>query len=1160
MLSPLTVGAPSPALASPPIIWVKQANAVLDQGPGGSWDSTCIGAKCVIQNGNLYELWYAGGTQPTRAENIGYANSTDGLAWTKGGGVVLGGGLPGSWEAAGVSEPVVILDGATYKMWYTGFDGFSGISATNAQIGYATSPDGVTWTKYTQNPVMAFGGAGSWESAGVFPCTVLNEDGEYRMWYAGWDGLHVQVGFATSPDGLTWTKYGSNPILTVGAGGAWDGNHVTHFSVVNVSGIFQGWFGGDNGFNWGIGHAVSADGLSWNKDQNNPVLAPQGTGWESHDNMDPWVIYNGTGYKMWFSGVSNFFDPWVYSFGYADTVAPQPAAPVAPADDALTNDTRPRLDWKFTDSGGGNETSAFRVQVAGDAAFTCVTVDSGRIRSAASSYVTGKVLADGRWYWRVRVWDGNGLGGDWSASRRIRMDATPPANPTDIRSSSHQTGNWTKVATIKVNWTVPPGGDPGSGYNGFSVIWDTSPDTVPDSVVDSMATDSTSPPMPESGSVYFHLRARDGAGNWNLSAAHFGPFYIDPTPPANPLFVDSTSHAPGRWSNDTTVDIFWSGAGDRLSGIGGYSTSWDELPDALPPARATLDAGSWNATSPQLADGQDWYFHVRTMDSARNWNGSAATAGPFWIDAAPPDNPLTVASSSHVPGNWSNVRTVAMGWSAADDSMSGVQGYSFLWDRTPGTLPSERLVLGGDSLSTTGGPLADGDGWYFHLRAQDRAGNWNSTAVHAGPFRIDATAAANPPSLSSPGHIPGSPSNDSTVEVAWSGADGGQSGLGGYSLLWDRRPGTVPPETVNAGAGAVNATSAPLADGDWYFHIRAVDGAGNWAPDAVHGGPYRINTSVPPPPDLPPVILALSGPQNLSINATGDVNFSVEAADPEGRVLGYRWSENGQTLGTASNLSFEFAPGQHTVTLEVDDGTNRLRHDFNFTVMPPPAPPEPEVVPDEGSAGGVVALMEGPTIYVAASSLAAPFLLLGLFATSGEWFKYRFILFFLPLYTRLHKEELLDHELRGILRGYILADPGIHYNELVRQVKMANGTVAYHLSTLEREGIIKSRRDGVLKRFYPAEMRLATLPVRLTGVQLLILKAIQKQEGQNQRAIAESLDIPYLNVHRHINKMVRQKVLRLEKTGISTKCFTEGDWQRFDPGVNNSRAPAPLTV
>lgn len=1140
--------------------WVKRASAVLDQGPGGSWDSTCIGSKCVIHNGDLFEMWYAGGAKPTIAEKIGYANSTDGLAWTKSAGAVLGGGMPGSWESAGISEPVVLLDGATYKMWYTGFDGFIGISATNAQIGYATSPDGVTWTKCAQNPVMGFGGAGAWDSAGVYPSTVLKEDGEYKMWYGGYDGLHVQLGFATSPDGLTWTRYASNPILTVGAGGAWDENHVTHFSVVNVSGTFQGWFGGDSGFSWGIGHAVSADGLNWNKDANNPVMAPQGTGWESHDNMDPWVIYNGTGYKMWFSGVTDLFDPWVYSFGYAETVPPQPATLAAPADDALTNDTRPRLDWKFTDSGGGNETSAFRVQVARDAAFACVTADSGRIRSAATSYVPGKALADGRWYWRARVWDGNGLGGDWSASRKVRIDATPPANPTDIRSSSHQTGNWSKVAIIKVDWTVPAGGDPGSGYDGFSTLWDSSPTTLPDCAVVSAGTSSTSPAMPESGGVYFHLRARDVAGNWNRSAAHFGPFCIDPTPPANPLFVDSASHVPGRWSNDSAVEVFWSGADGSLSGIGGYSTSWDEQADALPPARATLGAGSWNATSPLLADGQSWYFHVRAMDGAGNWNGSAATAGPFWIDTAPPDDPHGVWSSSHAPGNWSNVRTIVMNWSAGEDGMSGIGGYSFLYDRRPDTVPPGELAVGGDSLSSASTALADGDGWHFHLRAQDRAGNWNGTAVHAGPFKIDATAPANPSSLSSASHVPGMASNESTVEISWPVADGGASGLGGYSLLWDRRPGTLPPETVNAGADAVNSTSPPLADGDWYFHIRAVDGAGNWAPDALHGGPFRINTTVPPPPDLPPVIIGLSGPQNVSINATGDINFSVQAVDPEGKALGYRWSENGQTLGTASDLSFEFLPGQHTVTLEVDDGAHRLTRDFNFTVLPPPAPPEPETIPDEGSAGAAPALMEGPTIYVAASSLVAPFLLLGLFATSGEWFKYRFILFFLPLYTRLHKEELLDHELRGILRGYILADPGIHYNELVRQVRMANGTVAYHLSTLEREGIIKSRRDGVLKRFYPAEMRLSSLPVRLTGVQLLILKAVQKQEGQNQRAIAESLDIPYLTVHRHINKMVRQKVLRLEKAGISTRCFTEAEWQSFDPGENNSRAPAPLTV
>ena len=44
-------------------------------------------------------------------------------------------------------------------------------------------------------------------------------------------------------------------------------------------------------------------------------------------------------------------------------------------------------------------------------------------------------------------------------------------------------------------------------------------------------------------------------------------------------------------------------------------------------------------------------------------------------------------------------------------------------------------------------------------------------------------------------------------------------------------------------------TSNSLADDDdWYFHVRAVDDAGNWAAGAAHLGPFKIDTAAPTNP------------------------------------------------------------------------------------------------------------------------------------------------------------------------------------------------------------------------------------------------------------------------------------------------------------------------
>jgi DNA-binding transcriptional ArsR family regulator len=1140
------------ARASSPMTWVRYAgNPVFTQGSSGDWDCACVGTKAIVIEAGQYTIWYGGSDEAYHVTKIGCATSTNGLNWTKDSQPVLQPGSAGSWDSRGVAHPAVLKEGATYKMWYAGFDGYSGGIVTNAKVGYATSSDGRLWTKHAGNPVMAGGPTGEWDEAGVIVNTVLKENNLYKMWYSGLNWSHTEIGYATSADGVIWTKYPTNPIFTEGAPGEWDGVDVGHFTVANVSGGYHAWYDGDDGSNWNIGHATSTDGLHWARDPGNPVIPYGGSIWESASTIDPFVLYDGAAFRIWYGSTSDITDPWSYFFHYAETMRPSSPSPIAPADDILTNDSRPEFSWSFRDLDGNNSSSAFQLQLADDSDFSRISYDSGRVRSVASGHIPGMDLADGSYYWRAMAWDLNDIGSNWSSPRRLRLDVTPPANPSGLSSTTHSIAGWSGRTDITVRWTVPAGGDTGSGYEGFSIAWDSSGSTIPDTTVELWGNATTSPSMPEGDSIYFHIRAEDRAGNWNQSAVHLGPFWVDPAPPGNPLELRAIGHSAWNWSNDSVIEMTWSGAEDGLSGMGGYSILWDDWPDSQPPASACLASGVDANLSPPLEDGGSWYFHIRAVDAAGNWNQTAVHSGPYWIDTGSPSSPSGLVSESHAIRTWSNLTVVNMSWSAARDALSGVGGYALVWDTSPGTVPPARLDLGAATLGASSPPLSDGASWYLHLRAADAAGNWEEGAVHSGPYYLDTAPPGEPMNLTSTSHVVGQWSPRNIVDITWSAADGGPSGISGYSYVWDNAPDTLPPEVPDTGGDVLTASSPSFPDGgDWYFHIRARDGAGNWAPGAATSGPYRINTTPVPPPDMAPVIINSTGPDNINIRFSGDLDFSVEAYDPEGKDLAYRWSENGTLLGTGRNLTCRFPPGQHYIELEVSDGLQKATKIYSFTLLPQPSAHVGE--------GGLLATI--PAGYVAAGAVSVVALIGASMLAGAEAVKYRFMLFFLPLFTRLHKEQILDNELRGMIRGFIKADPGIHYNELVRQIKAANGTVAYHLMTLEREGIIKSRRDGVLRRFYPGEMRLLEIPVRLSGVQLLILKTVQRQEGLNQRKVAEALDIPYLTVHRHINKMVRLKVLRLEKAGISTRCFVEGDWQRFDPGENNSKAPAPLTL
>jgi hypothetical protein len=406
-------------------------------------------------------------------------------------------------------------------------------------------------------------------------------------------------------------------------------------------------------------------------------------------------------------------------------------------------------------------------------------------------------------------------------------DTTPPDTTMQL-SSTHPSG-WSNDRTVDVTWSGAS--DSGSGVDGFSYEWSQSAMTTPDMTkeAEETAAGTTSPSLAD-GEWWFHLRTRDNAGNWS-GAVHLGPLRIDATAPGNPDLAPS--HTPDGWSNDPTVDVTWSGATDLHSGVDGFSYAWTQTAATTPDMTKEGEETAAGTTSPALADG-DWWFHLRTRDNAGNWSG-AVHRGPFRIDTTAPSNP-TLSTPSHTLGAWSSQQTAVVEWKSRPD----VDGYSYEWSQSAATVPDE-VKDAEESREREASPRPDGS-WWFHLRTLTDTGAW-SHPDHVGPFLIDTTPPSSPVASSS-SHTPGAPSGDPTIDVAWHAADP-TSGLAGYSVEWSPDASTVP-DAVADTTGA-SSTSSKLADGAWWFHVRAADNAGNWGTPA-HVGPFRIET---PPPSQP---------------------------------------------------------------------------------------------------------------------------------------------------------------------------------------------------------------------------------------------------------------------------------------------------------------------
>ncbi len=276
--------------------WAKYAaNPILSPSPG--WSPAWTIAPDVLYENGIYKMWYQGCTSSVCS--IGYATSSDGTTWTPYAGNPVLASNSSSWDTS-IALPRVIHDGTVYRMWYAG----NGPLAI--RIGYATSSDGIHWTKYSTWPV--FNGTMAWDSGAANTPAVVKVGTLFVMYFSGTNGsggYSYSMGRATSGDGVHWTEYSGNPVLV--AHGGWEGNrvHPSWFSVA-ASGYDLYYSGGTVGTPVQIGHATSPDGLVWTEDTANPVLRPDSAGsWDQWAVAHPYLITVGTQTRMYFTGYND---------------------------------------------------------------------------------------------------------------------------------------------------------------------------------------------------------------------------------------------------------------------------------------------------------------------------------------------------------------------------------------------------------------------------------------------------------------------------------------------------------------------------------------------------------------------------------------------------------------------------------------------------------------------------------------------------------------------------------------------------------------------------------------------------------------------------------------------------------------------------------------
>ncbi|MCG6923824.1 MAG: glycosylase [Acidobacteria bacterium] len=237
--------------------WVPYGEDPLFAGTGGdTWDREIRERGFVLREGDAWRLWYTGyNTERAKAMFLGYATSPDGLVWTRHPGNPV---FDGTWT----EDVHVLKHEGVYFMFAEGWHDVAHL---------LTSPDGLRWEEQGSLDIRTRSGEPL--SPGPYGTpTVWLEDGTWNLFYERGD---KGIWLATSTDRRVWTNVEDTPVIGLGPD-AYDRHAVALNQVVRYQGRYYGvyhanadpeWKGP-----WTTCLAASDDLVHWEKYPGNPVI------------------------------------------------------------------------------------------------------------------------------------------------------------------------------------------------------------------------------------------------------------------------------------------------------------------------------------------------------------------------------------------------------------------------------------------------------------------------------------------------------------------------------------------------------------------------------------------------------------------------------------------------------------------------------------------------------------------------------------------------------------------------------------------------------------------------------------------------------------------------------------------------------------------------
>jgi DNA-binding transcriptional ArsR family regulator len=143
------------------------------------------------------------------------------------------------------------------------------------------------------------------------------------------------------------------------------------------------------------------------------------------------------------------------------------------------------------------------------------------------------------------------------------------------------------------------------------------------------------------------------------------------------------------------------------------------------------------------------------------------------------------------------------------------------------------------------------------------------------------------------------------------------------------------------------------------------------------------------------------------------------------------------------------------------------------------------------------------------------------------------------LFSRVQPPVLLEHPGRSRLVQIVQAEPGIHFQDLVRRSGLPNGTAVHHLGKLTQAGLLSARPLGRYTCYFPGaspdRAALAAAPVLRSDGARRVYEAIQGRPGLSGLELAGLVALQPSTVNYHVQRLVDCGLVRAARDGRSVR-------------------------